>query len=197
VLAAAVLPLSGGSVALADACPASPTTSPFTAWGDLNGYFLMPGGSFEPGGADPANGWTLNNASITPGNEPFYVGSPTDQQSLTLNSGGSVAVSPWFCLDATMPSFRFFAQEATAGSDLHVTLRLASGTSILGASTDNMIDLQDGSMPTWAATDPLGLAAALSIPPGSSVQAQLVFHVPASGGSWQIDDVYVDPYRVG
>ena len=89
-------------------CPSQPVTQPFAQFGDTNSYFLAPGGSFE--GNQWQNGWNLNNAQITQGNETYHVNGAGDNQSLTINGGGS-ASSPDFCLDSTMPSFRFFVQE--------------------------------------------------------------------------------------
>jgi len=177
------------SVALAS-CPAPPVSTPFSQWGDSNDYFLLPGGSFE-GTADQV-GWTLDNASLTTGNEPFNVNDPGDQQSLTINGGGS-ATSPFFCVDETMSSLRFFAQQAGAGTDLRVKALIQNAD---GSVTPVPVaDLADGSMPTWAPTDPLGGSGHL--PAGSTMMVALRFRAPLSSGSWQIDDIYVDPYRSG
>jgi hypothetical protein len=175
-------------VALAS-CPSQPVSSPFAQWGDSNDYFLVPGGSFE-GTADQV-GWSLTNASLTAGNEPFNVNGADDAQSLTINSGGT-AISPYFCVDDSMSSLRFFAQEAAAGSDLRVRVLVQTPN---GVSVVPVADLADGSMPSWAPTDSLGNGATL--PSGSSLMVALRFRVPASSGSWQIDDIYVDPYRSG
>jgi hypothetical protein len=177
------------SVALAS-CPAPPVSTPFSQWGDSNDYFLVPGGSFE-GTADQV-GWTLDNASLTTGNEPFNVNDPGDQQSLTINGGGS-ATSPFFCVDETMSSLRLFAQQAGAGTDLRVKALIQNAD---GSVTPVPVaDLADGSMPSWAPTDPLGGSSHL--PAGSSMMVALRFRAPLSSGSWQIDDIYVDPYRSG
>jgi len=98
-------------IALAS-CPTQPVSNPFSQWGDNNNYFLAPGGSFE--GTTDQVGWTLSGASLTQGNEPFYVDSSSDSQSLTISGGGS-AISPFFCVDNTMGSLRFFAQQIEAG----------------------------------------------------------------------------------
>ena len=37
------------------ACPAQPVATPFLQWSDANGYFLVPGGSFE--GSSDDVGW--------------------------------------------------------------------------------------------------------------------------------------------
>ena len=176
-------------VALAD-CATQPVSNPFSQWGDSNDYFLVPGGSFE-GTADQL-GWTLSNASLTAGNESFNVNDPGDQQSLTINAGGS-ATSPYFCVDDSMSGLRFFAQQAGAGTDLRVKALVQNSDG--SVTVVPLADLADGSMPAWAPTDSLGGSGHL--PTGSSLMVALRFRAPASSGSWQIDDIYVDPYRSG
>ena len=79
------------------------------------------------------------------------------------------------------------------GSDLHVSVLVQTSS---GVSWYPLADLADGSMPSWAPTNPI-TGDTTSIPDGSSLMVALHFHVPTGGGSWQIDDVYVDPYRAG
>jgi hypothetical protein len=176
-------------IALAS-CPTQPVSTPFSQWGDNNNYFLVPGGSFE-GTADQV-GWTLSGASLTQGNEPFYVGSSSDSQSLTISGGGS-AISPFFCVDNTMGSFRFFAQQIEAGGGLHVYALVQTAD---GVQTVPVARLFDGSMPSWAPTQPI-TGDTQDLSDDQTLQVALEFSVHASAASWQIDDVYVDPYRSG
>jgi hypothetical protein len=179
----------GGAAALA-ACPTQPVSTPFTQWGDTSNYFLIPGGSFE--GPASQLGWSLSNASLTAGNEPFHVNGSTDGQALTINGGGS-ATSPYFCVDNSMPSLRLFAQQAAAGSDLKIEALVQTSS---GVNPYPVGDLADGSMPSWAPTSPItGNSGA--IPNGSSLMVALRFEVPAAAGAWRVDDAYVDPYRAG
>jgi hypothetical protein len=172
-------------------CPAQPVSTPFSQWGDGNSYFLIPGGSFE-GTADQV-GWTLSNASLTQGNEPFYVNDSGDSQSLTIAGGGS-ATSPFFCVDNTMGSLRFFAQEVSSGGGLRVQALVQNPDG--SVTTVPLAHLYDGSMSTWAPTDPIaGDTSGLSDDQTLSVALQ--FRVRSPSASWQIDDVYVDPYRSG
>ena len=179
------------------ACPAPTVSTPFSQFGDTNSYFLAPGGSFSGPGA---GGWSLSNASLTPGGDPFNIGGP-GSQSLTISGNGS-AQSPSFCVDSTMPSFRFVANEATAGSDLkvdalyHVTGPGGAGGALAnGNSTVALTDIADGANgTTWAAVTPIAFT---QLPSGATVQVSLRFSVPQSSGAWQIDDVYVDPFRMG
>jgi hypothetical protein len=180
--------LASTGVAFAS-CPAQTVTTPFTQWGDSNSYFLVPGGNFE--GTPDQVGWTLSSASLTPGNEPFYVDGSGDSQSLTISAGGT-ATSPYFCVDDTMSDLRFFAQETTAGSDLQVQALVQTPNGVQAVPVE---DLADGSMSSWAPTQPVGDTS--SLPDGDTLQVALEFSVPQSSGSWQIDDVYVDPYRSG
>jgi len=178
------------AVALAS-CPAQPVTTPFSQWGDDNSYFLIPGGSFE-GTADQV-GWNLSNASLTQGNEPFYVNDSGDSQSLTISGGGS-ATSPFFCVDNTMGSLRFFAQQVSAGGGLRVQALVQNSDG--SVTTVPIAHLLDGSMSSWAPTDPItGDTSGLSDDQTLSVALQ--FNVRSAAASWQIDDVYVDPYRSG
>jgi hypothetical protein len=182
-------------VALADnstmaTCQTPALSTPFAQWGDDNDYFLVPGGSFE--GTSDQVGWTLSGATLSAGNEPFYVNDSGDSQSLTIDGGGS-ATSPYFCVDNTMGSLRFFAQQLSAGAGLHVQALVQTSD---GVSTVPLAHLFDGSMSTWAPTDPItGDTSGLA--DGQTVMVALQFTVRASAASWQIDDVMVDPYRSG
>ncbi|HWE09117.1 MAG TPA: hypothetical protein VG325_07175 [Solirubrobacteraceae bacterium] len=180
---------AGAGAALAS-CRSQPLSTPFAQWGDTSNYFLVPGGSFE--GTPDQVGWSLSNAGLTPANEPFQVGGNSDQQSLTINAGGS-ATSPYFCVDNTMTDLRFFAQQVTAGSDLQVQALVQTDN---GVETVPVGNLADGSDPAWAPTDPIAGNTA-AIPSGQSLMVALQLVVPASSGSWQLDDIYVDPWRSG
>jgi hypothetical protein len=171
-------------------CPSQPVSSPFSQWGDTNSYFMIPGGSFE-GTADQV-GWSLTSASLTAGNEPFLVNGSGDAQSLTI-AGGGTATSRFFCVDNTMGSLRFFAQQVSPGAGLRVQALVQTST---GITTVPLAHLYDGTMPTWAPTDPIA-GDTSGLADGQSVMVALQFTVRASSASWQIDDVYVDPYRSG
>jgi len=177
-------------IALAS-CPAQPVSTPFSQWGDNNSYFLIPGGSLE--GTSDQVGWTLSNASLTPGNEPFYANDSGDSQSLTISGGGS-ATSPFFCVDNTMGSLRFFAQEVSSGAGLRVLALVQNSDG--SVTTVPIAHLADGSISTWAPTDPItGNTSGLA--DDQTLSVALEFRVRSSAASWQVDDVYVDPYRSG
>jgi hypothetical protein len=180
----------GGAAAAFAACPSQAVSTPFSPWGDTSNYFLIPGGSFE--GTASQVGWSLSNASLMAGNEPFDVTGSADGQSLTIDAGGS-ATSPYFCVDNSMPDLRLLARQVAAGGDLKIKALVPTGS---GVNVYPVGDLADGSMPSWAPTSPItGNSGA--IPDGTSLMVALRFEVPAAAGTWKIDDVYVDPYRAG
>jgi hypothetical protein len=171
-------------------CQTRPLSTPFTQFKDNSSYFLVPGGSFE-GTADQV-GWTLSNAQLTPGNEPYHVDGASDNQSLTIDAGGS-AVSPAFCADSTMRSLRFFAREAVVGSDLTVQVLIHLGRHEFGVPLGVV---RDGTATNvWAPVSPIVLE--FTLPAWLHAPVQLRLSVPGGTSSWQVDDVYVDPFRLG
>lgn len=181
------------AMALAASCPTPQTTTPFTQWGDSDSYFSVPGGNFES--PLPATGWIVNRAARVPGNEPFLVGAATDSSSFVIDGGGT-AISPAFCVDNSMPDLRFFARSLGANGKLDVRLVVQTRLGVTTAPFSRVADLTAGSMPTWAPTGQLALADGMIAPPGRTTTARLVFSVEGHGG-WQVDDIYVDPYRMG
>lgn len=178
------------AAAFASSCPAQATTTPFAQWGDNGSYFLAPGGNFESPLA--ASGWMVNGAERTLGGEPFDVGIPSDY-SLTINGGG-VAISPAFCIDDSMPYFRFFAHALGANGNLEVRLVVQTPTGSVSTPVTHVADLAASSMASWAPTSQLDLANGISIANGQTGVARLVFSV-AGLSPWRVDDIFVDPYR--
>jgi hypothetical protein len=186
-LTCAAVFISSGA-AFAAQCPTQSAKQKFSKWGDSSNYFLVPGGSFE--GTPAQVGWTLSGATLTDGNEPFHINGISDDQSLLIDGGGS-ATSQAFCVDSTMPSFRFFVRQTAPGSDLKIQGVVQTPH---GSLSMTLADLPDDSLSWWT---PVQVTVATNrIPKGSSVAASMRF-VTDGSGSWQIDDVYVDPYRAG
>jgi hypothetical protein len=167
-------------------CPAVNSVQSLSALGDLAYYAPVAGGTFE----DAAAGWTLNNASVVSGNEPWNVVSPTDSNSLSIAAGGS-AVSPTFCVDNTFPNFRLFAQSLNGGprSGLNVSARYTLSTGQSGQVSINWLSASNYS--SWAPTPALPLGSALNA--GQTATVQFVFSA-GWGSAWSIDDVLLDPY---
>ena len=185
LLGSALLTALAPSVAGA-ACPTSSAAVSFAQFGDSASYSLAPGGSFESG----APGWSLSNAAVTSGNESFNV--VAGSHSMAIEAGG-LAVSPRVCVSSEYPSFRFFVRRTggSGSSTLSATLRWMS---VLGLSVETPAGSVVGGS-SWAPSPVMKLGD--SVPlwlPGSTLETQLVFRA-SSGGSWVIDDLFIDPYR--
>jgi hypothetical protein len=167
-------------------CPGVTSTQLLSGLGDSAYYAPVSGGTFE-GSTD---GWSFTGASVVPGNEPWNVFSPTDSNSLGIAAGGA-ATSPPFCVDNTLPSFRFFANSADRGrhSGLNVAVRwtLSDGES----GKVPVRTLSANSYNSWKLSPALPLGSVLSA--GQTVSVQLVF-TAGTGSAWNIDDVLLDPY---
>ena len=161
-------------------------SQPFARWGDSNNYLLVPGGSFESG--TPA--WSLSGgAAAVAGNESFYVHSSRDKRSLYLPSG-STALSPTVCFGLGDWHSRFFVRNA--GSEKG-SLKVDVVThSLLG-----LVSILDGgsisASGTWAPSPRIGLTFT-NLCSLLGVKA-VAFRFRAQGGSFQVDDVYLDPWK--
>jgi hypothetical protein len=181
--------LSVPAAAAADAhgsasCATSPLSQPFAPWGDANEYTLAPGGDFE-GSLD---GWTLQGAAQVNGSETYGATGSVGNYSASLPAGATVT-SPPTCVDATYPDFRFFARASDAGATLWVYVRYAGPA---GQSIKVPVDvLRPGT--GWQPTPPMATRSALAAMLGGGT-AQLSFQFKASGGTVQIDDIYIDPW---
>ena len=177
VLAALTIP------AAASACSIGATSQPFANYGDLASYVLVEGGSFEGN----TSGWALQNARIVNSNWG-YEGS-YGSRGLEIAPGGS-AVSPAVCVSTQEPTFRFFMREAGAGdSQLLVTVRWESER-----RAHEIVSTISSASYAWGPSPVMGLANVMSsLTAGQSVNAHLVFSVDGAG-SWEVDDVYIDPY---
>jgi hypothetical protein len=187
-LLALAIPATASAGSLEDNAPSCDTQilgQPFLPWADVASYTLNPGGSFENGPA----GWSLDGASVASGNEPFYVGDANDRRSLSL-PGGSSAVSAPICVGIEHPDIRFFANASNPAARLTVEVLFESPTGDLLSAPIGTVSGNTG----WAPTAPFPIVAnLLPLLPGS--HTAVAFRFRASGGSFRIDDLYVDPYQ--
>jgi hypothetical protein len=167
-------------------CPDMVSSQVFAALGDTANYTPVAGGTFE----GDVSGWTLNGASVVPGNEPWQVDGSSDSKSLRIPSGVS-AVSPTFCVSSKTPSWRFFAHAANTspGTVLHVYVQTTVSGRVLKLP---VAQYTGANYSSWAATPSMVLGKVL--PPNFNVNVQFVFAADSNGGAWSLDDVFVDPY---
>jgi hypothetical protein len=170
-------------------CAARPTSTPFAPWGDQSSYFLMPGGGFESG----APGWTLAGSTVVSGNETFFVNAKTDTHSLAIPTGAH-AVSPTVCVSMGQNTIRLFVKNpGVAGAVLHVQafvqnpltgLVLSTGVNIAGTAGPKV----------WAPSNPILIPNLLGGVLGTQ-NLTLTFTNTGAAATWNIDDVYVDPFK--
>jgi hypothetical protein len=184
-----LVPLIGAASAQADEgaqCPGRVIEQPFTAWGDPADYFLAPDGDFTAGGA----GWDLAGAQVVEDNEPHWVHGGDTPAALALDSGAS-ATSPRICVGVGDPTMRFFARSLGGPSGtLSVKVLYTDADGVDRALTIGTVvsDEADG----WTPVTPLPITA-------NTYEMRVAFRFTAQGpgSEWQVDDVYVDPYRKG
>jgi hypothetical protein len=188
LLATALLALAAFAGS-AQACSYSGAEKVFGPWGDQRNYVLAPDGGFEAG----ASGWQLNRgATVVEGNESYYLNDAADTKSLSLPTGSS-AVSPAVCMEIGTPSFRLVARN---GGDPSSQLRVEASYKLLGLiRTKTLGTLRAGS--SWEPTQSQSTVLTLSTVVGTLIPSaiEIRFTPLDSSGQWQIDDVYVDPFR--
>ena len=186
VLGIAVLSGAPARAALinTDACDNAALSQPFSPWGDSSSYKLVAGGSFENGSA----GWTLSHgAGIVSGSEPYDATGSVGASSLNLPAGAS-ATSPFTCVDAAYPTFRFFGRNNGLLSTVLVSV--VYRVPLLGevAVPVGPVALAG----TWHPSLPMLTASVVTgLLNGGTTQMAVRF--TALTGDSQIDDVFVDP----
>lgn len=179
--AVALLTLTGGTSQAAIGgsarCQPSIMSEPFSALGDSTTYELVPGGDF-PGtlGAWSAHG----GATLTALGTGYVLSLPA----------GSVATSPQACINVVHPTVRFYARSAAPGTTLDVAAVLATAAGTVAVPIGTVTPTTD-----LAPTEQLAVRVPLLGATAGDVLLGLRFQ--SRGGTAQIDDVYVDPWRSG
>jgi hypothetical protein len=172
-----------GTLVSTGACNEAPLSQPFAQWGDTNKYELVPQGNFE----GSLSQWDLSGgASRDPESEPYGVTGDVGHYSLALPAGAS-AQSPYTCVNASYPSFRFFARN---GGLLSTVLVQVIYKTVLGpvALPLGAVALSD----TWLPTLPMLTGSVVGgLLSGGTAQVALRF--TALTGESRIDDVFIDP----
>ena len=187
-LALAPAAQAGPLVASDPDCAAQPLSQPFLPWADVAHYQMAPGGTFERGSAR----WNLAGASLTAGNESFYVHDAGDSSSLSLPAG-SAATSPTICVGLEHPTVRFFARTGggSLSSALKVEVLFEDATGAVSTATIGVVSRSN----SWQPSAPLPIVVnLLPLLPGDHTPVQFRL-TPQGSGTWQVDDFYVDPYR--
>ncbi|TML00291.1 MAG: hypothetical protein E6G34_02030 [Actinobacteria bacterium] len=165
------------------ACNEATLSQPFLRWGDSNLYELLPGGNFERS----LSGWTLSGgARKVTGSETYAATGSLGAYSLSVPAGAS-AQSPFTCVNASHPTFRFFARNEAAASIARVEVIYKTPLGTAAASLGAVALSGD-----WQPTLPMltnSIAGGLLY--GGTGQVALRF--TAVSAASRIDDVFVDP----
>lgn len=163
-----------------------PTVQPFAPWQDFGDYLLAPDGGLENGAA----GWDLSGgAAAVEGNETFQVGGAADHRSLSIPADGS-GTTAQFCVGVEHRTMRFFARTSGA-SVLQVD-------AVYAKRTDKEKSVRLGTFTAgsaWAPSPVVPLEVNEIAPDYANALPVSLRFTARGEGSWQIDDVYVDPYR--
>ena len=130
-------------------------------------------------------------AGVVAGNEPYHVHSAADTRSLLLLSGSS-AITPAMCFAPGDWHLRFFAvNRGSQSSGLKVTVVVRS---LLG-----VLCILDGgtiySTSTWQPSRQLELTLTNVTALIGTNAVSFRFTPTGYGAAWQIDDVYLDPFK--
>lgn len=174
--------------ASAQACDYDGAEQVFKPWGDNHFYVLAPDGGFEAGGA----GWSLSGGAATvAGNESFFLNDPADKRSLSLPSGSS-AVSPPICMSLDTPIFRLVARNTGSPS---AGLKVEASYKLLGLVRTKTVSTVTAGK-NWAPAQEMSTVLTLSTVVGTLIPSAIQIKITpvGSGGNWQVDDLYIDPF---
>ena len=166
-------------------CNAAGAEKVFAPFGDNRDYVAVQDGGFEAEGV----GWTLSpGATVVDENESYYLGETTDTKSLKLEDGAS-AVSAPTCVGLDTPKFRLVhrgpdSSEARLKVEV-IYLEVERKTSRVAGELRS-----DG---TWAPSPRLSVGVNKAGDDNANGLGTVAFRVTAVGGSYSVDDVYLDP----
>ena len=141
--------------------------------------------------------WTLDGgATLVAGNESFQAHSPYDRRSLLLPAGSSATTAP-FCVGLEHPTIRFFARNGgSLLSPLKVEVLFRDVLGVIRALPVGVVvtgSRWQPSLPMPLLLNVLGPVLAVDL--GATTTVRLRFTPLGRSAGWQIDDVYVDPFR--
>jgi hypothetical protein len=178
-----------GLIGTGSASYCDPTASQPFAPADMNYYTLMPGGSFESGTVP----WALSGgAKIVSGNETLYLHSRQDSHSLYLPAGGS-AVTPTTCFALGDWHARFMLKNV--GSSTGAVRVQVIVPSLLGG----LLTVVDGGTVkaggTWTPSPRVELLVSNVTSLIGTKAVAFRFTAEGRGAAYQLDDVYLDPWK--
>jgi hypothetical protein len=180
-----------GLIGTGSASYCDPTaTQAFSRWSDSSYYARLQNGSFENG----SSSWYLSGgARVVSGNEPFFIsGNRSDSHSLFLPAGSS-AYSGTVCFALGDWNLRFLARNvgSQAGA-LHVQV-------IVPSLVGGLLTILDGGnvsgSGSWAPSPRLQLLLSNVTSLLGTKAVAFRFTPVGRDAAYQIDDVYLDPWK--
>jgi len=161
----------------------------FAPWGDSSLYAPLLNGGFEGG----STGWTLRGgARVVSGNEPYFVRHAGDSHSLLLPAGSSV-YSGTVCFALGDWHMRLFAKNVGAASgQLRVQVVVPS---LVGGLLTILDGGTIGGTGTWAPSPQVKLALCNVTSLLGTKAVAFRFTPIGQDAAFQIDDVYLDPWK--
>lgn len=178
--------------ATAETCQQPLVENPFAFAGDPLDYVLAPDGSFE---GTEGDGWLLDGGAATvDGNDPFPVHADGEDDTVLAMPAGSSAVSAPMCVDLDYPHFRLLVNQIPrADGKLRGRLRVETMYPDSAKPRWRRVDVIRPAVNGWAVSDFIDLDPERGGSDPGARQVSIRFTVVGDDGSFQIDDVYVDP----
>ena len=123
------------------------------------------------------------------GNEPYHVGGKRERRSLRLPHAAT-ATSPAICIEPSDPTFRVFAR-STGGPEARIDVEALVDIPFVGPTSVpvGVITASRRFRPTPIVL--IGVQAVAVLEGSTTIRLRFT----ATEGAWQLDDVYVDPYK--
>ncbi|MBJ7521160.1 MAG: hypothetical protein JHC84_15780 [Solirubrobacteraceae bacterium] len=173
--------------AAAQACGSQDLRQPLLPLSDAGWYLPVDNADFEDGDDD----WKLSRASLVRGNEPWKVLGSRHTMALRLNAGGT-ALSDQVCVTVDHTHSRFFARALTATGSLRVDVLWDNEGRDQQAT---VLTLSAAQFKAWAPSPIAPMAPAVKSLYEDEEDELVALKFTAVSGTWEIDDVLVDPYR--
>jgi hypothetical protein len=183
--AAVVLLAFGASSAFAS-CSYATSGRTFSQWYDFATYVPAVNGGLEDGD----NGWKLSDASVVGGNESFFLNGSADSHSLAISDGGS-ATSPASCVNRDYPTLRFMLRNTgSRWALLKVDVIYLDGEG--GARTIPAGYVTAGS--NWTPSAVVVMVFGQLVKLGDDQRVRFRFTPVGNDASFQVDDIFIDPW---
>jgi hypothetical protein len=184
-VAATAVPAAPASAA-GTGCDTREVSQPFKRWLDPFYYVQAPNGDFEAG----LSGWSARGGAVSvAGNESWHVAGVADAKSVKLPAGASIT-SPSFCAGLTYPTVRLFSKGGgglLSLATLQVEVLYTDNAGLLRSTGLGLALSSSG----WQPSLPMLTLSGLPLLTGS----QLALRITARGGTFYVDDVFIDPYN--